>query len=253
VGGCFLGFALAVYQCQGVLPAICVRPRIGNLRRIAAEYRSFALISAPSGIINALGAQAPSAVLPYLYGPAVSGQYSLAMRVLSQPMVFIGQATNQVLWGSTARVFAEDPARLWPLFLRVNALLFAVMAPAFVLTYFGAEIFSLMFGAAWRQAGDFAGVMMIASFLGLAAFGTTALEIYRLNHWMSAWEIVRLLLVAGALAGASLMALSPMLCVAAVTAALAIANATLLGFNALAVWQAKLRAERPGRPEPAQV
>ncbi len=244
VGGYLVGFALAAYQCYRALSEAAARIRLSGIRCVAVEYRSFAIITAPSGIINALGSQLPSMVLPWLYGFAVTGQYSLAQRVLWQPIVFVGQAVYQVFWGNAARLFIEEPARLWPLFLRLNVCLLAVMAPGFVLSWFGAEIFAFVFGPAWEQAGRFAGALVVASFLGLAAQGTTTLEIYRLNHWMSAYEFMRLVLIIGALGAASWMALSPMTCIVAITAAFAMCNVTLFGLNAIAVWRVTLRGER---------
>jgi O-antigen/teichoic acid export membrane protein len=242
IGGYLVGFTLAAYQCYYVLSAAAARICVSGIRYVAAEYRSFAIITAPSGIINALGYQLPSMVLPWLYGLAVTGQYSLAQRVLWQPIVFVGQAVYQVFWGNAARLFTKEPARLWPLFRHLNICLLAVMAPGFVLSWFGAEIFAFVFGSAWEQAGRFAGALVVASFLGLAAQGTTTLEIYRLNHWMSAYEFMRLVLTIGALRAALWIALSPMTCIVAITAVFAMCNATLL--NAIAVWRVTLRGER---------
>ena len=244
IGGYLVGFILAAYHCQHVLLAAAARIRVSGIRYVAAEYRSFAIITAPSGIINALGSQLPSMVLPWLYGLAVTGQYSLAQRVLWQPLVFVGQAVYQVFWGNAARLFVDEPARLWPLFRHLNICLLAAMAPALLLSWFGAEIFAFVFGPAWEQAGRFAGALVLASFVGLAAQATTTLEIYRLNHWMSAYELMRLILIIGALSAASWMAFSPMTCVIVITAAFAICNLTLFGLNAIAIWRVTLRAER---------
>jgi hypothetical protein len=120
-----------------------------------------------------------------------------------------------------------------------------------VLAWFGAEIFIFVFGAGWGQAGRFAGVIVVGSFLGLAAQGTTSLHVYRLNHWMCAWELAQLALVAGALGAAWRMMLSPMACVVAITAAFAIANAILLGLNTVAVRRVALRANRSTAPATA--
>jgi hypothetical protein len=185
----------------------------------------------------------PNVAFQWLFGIAVTGQYSLAQRVLAQPTVLLGQAVNQVFWGAASRLSVQDPARLWPLFLRLNLGLFAAMAPGFVLSWYGAEIFSFVFGPAWAQAGGFAGAMIVASFVGLPAQGTTSLHVYGLNHWMGAWEVLQLLLVAGALLAAAQFELTPAQCVVAVSAALALANAILLGLNALALRLAPRRRQ----------
>ena len=246
VGGYTIGLTLAVYQCRRALLASAARLQPRRMRRVAAEYRAFAIITAPSGVVNAVGSQLPSMILPSLYGLAITGQYSLAQRALGQPTVFVGQAVNQVLWSNAARLVADEPASLWPLFLRLNILLAAVMAPGFVLIWFGPEIFGFVFGAAWRQAGGFAGVLIVASFLGLIAQGTTSLHVYRLNHWMCAWEFVYLVLVIAALAAGAQLSLSPMTCIVALTAALVTAHALLLGLNVRAIRRVKLQSGAGG-------
>jgi O-antigen/teichoic acid export membrane protein len=235
VCGYVLGLALAVYQCRRALLTSAARLHPRRMRRVAAEYRAFAAITAPSGVVNAVGSQLPSMILPSLYGLAITGQYSLAQRALGQPTVFVGQAVNQVFWSNAARLVADEPASLWPLFLRLNLLLATVMAPGFVLIWFGPEIFSFVFGAAWRQAGGFAGVLFVASFLGLIAQGTTSLHVYRLNHWMCAWEFLNLVLVISALSAAVQLSVSPMTCIIALTAALVTAHGLLLGLNVRAI------------------
>jgi lipopolysaccharide exporter len=253
VGGYTLGLALAVYQCRRALVASAARLCLRRMRRVAAEYRTFAMITAPSGVVNAVGSQLPSMILPSLYGLAVTGQYSLAQRALGQPTVFVGQAVNQVFWSNAARLVADEPASLWPLFLRLNILLAIVMVPGFVLMWFGPEIFGFVFGAAWQQAGGFAGVLIVASFLGLIAQGTTSLHVYRLNHWMCAWEIIHLILVIAVLAAAVQFSFSPMTCMVAMTAALVTAHGLLLGLNVRAIRLVNRQAERADHPVQASI
>jgi len=242
IGGYVVGLILASYACSRALLAMAACVHLGGIRQVAAEYRSFAIFTSPAGVINAIGSQLPNLLLPSLYGPAVTGQYSLAQRVLGQPMALVGQAVNQVLWGNAARLLTDEPAGLWPLFVRLNACLLALMLPGLALTWIGAEVFTFIFGPAWGQAGSFAGVMIVASFIGLAAQGTTGLHVYRLNHWMSAWEVVQLVLTVFAFGGALQMSWSPMSCIVAVTAAFAVSNAILLALNAVAVRRLSHRA-----------
>jgi hypothetical protein len=127
------------------------------------------------------------------------------------------------------------------------------MAPGFVLIWFGPEIFDFVFGAAWRPAGGFAGVLIVASFVGLVAQGTTSLHVYRLNHWMCAWEFINLILMIAALAAAAQLSFSPMACIIAITAALVIAHALLLALNAGAIRRVNRQAERADNPVPETI
>jgi O-antigen/teichoic acid export membrane protein len=235
IGGYTIGVLLACYQCRAALRRTSASMRLDRIRRAVAEYRQFAIISAPSGVVNAIGSQLPSVVFPALYGLPATGQFSLARQVLSQPLVFIGQAANEVLWAKTARLVSENPAGLWPLFVQLNSCLFCLMVPGLLLVWFGADLFAFVFGADWALAGSFAGVMVIASFFGLAAQGTTSLHIYRLNHWMCAWEFVQLGLMLAVLGTAVRLSWSAMSCVVALTAALSIAHIVLLVLNGIAV------------------
>ncbi len=238
LAGYIIAITVALTHSRGALFKQLAQTRFARIWHAAIEFRSFAIVTAPSGLINALGSQAPSFVLPMLYGPEVTGQYALANRILSQPMVLVGQAANQVLWGNAARLKTEDPERLWPMFLRLNACLLALMAPGLVLTAFGPQIFGLVFGREWEDAGRFAGIMIVMFVLALPAHGTASLELYRLNHWMSAWEFTRLGLVAAGLGIAAWLSLSAIQCVMVLTGAFAAANALLLCLNGWAVRRA---------------
>jgi O-antigen/teichoic acid export membrane protein len=235
VGGYVLGVLAGATSCRHALSLSMGCLRIPTLRSVAAEYRAFATITAPSNVLNAVGSQLPNLVFPNLYGLAVTGQYSLAQRVLGQPASVVCQAVNQVYWGNAARLLTQDATRLWPLFIRLNAFLLAAMAPIFVLSWVGPQLFSFVFGPAWADAGRYAGLLAIPAFIGLAAQGTTSLHIYRLNHWMGGWEILQLLLAGGALALAAHTGAGPMGCILAVALALAAANIILLVLNAVAL------------------
>jgi O-antigen/teichoic acid export membrane protein len=233
--------AAADLSCGALSKSLATLSR-RSLRRTASEYRAFALLTAPFGMVNLIGAQAPSLVLPWLYGMPLAGQYSLAQRVLAQPAALVGRAVGQVMWGNTPRLYLENPARLWKLFIRISAVLFVLMLPGLLLAPFGGAAFALLFGPAWRQAGHFAGIMIFAEVLGLPALGTSSLTAFRLNHWLSGWEIARALLIAGALWLAWRSAVPATLCVVGIAATHALCYAALFGLNALAIARAKSRA-----------
>lgn len=245
-GGYALGVLRGAWHFREDLAASLRALAPERLRRVAAEYRRFPLVATPSSMVSALSAQVPNLVLPSLYGLAVNGQLSLASRVLWQPAAFVGQAVNQVFWGNAAKLQNEDPRRLWLLFLILNAGLLAGMTPALVLVWWGPDLFAWIFGPAWAQAGQFAGVLVLASFVGLAAHGTESLHIYGLNHWMAAWEVMRLAFIGGSLAASWWLGLSPLACIGALTAGNILANLSLFALNALAILRLRARREQAG-------
>jgi O-antigen/teichoic acid export membrane protein len=244
IGGYLLGAIVGGRRyCNGLPRTI----RVGRIWRVATEYRSFPVVTAPSNVINGIGAQLPSLALPSIYGLPLAGQYALAQRVLAQPTAIVCQAANQVYWGNAAQLFAHEADRLWPIFARLNLVLLVAASPGLLLTFVGPEIFSFVFGADWAEAGRFAGIMFVGSFFGLAAQSTTSLHIYRLNHWMGAWEVLQLILVATVLAVAVFLEFTAIECIVALTAAAATANIALLILNGIAVRHASRRGtERPG-------
>jgi hypothetical protein len=143
--------------------------------------------------------------MPALYGPAVAGQSALAERVVWQPAHLVGAAVSQVFSPDAARLFVDAPERLLHLFIRINFALFIAMLPAVLLLLIGDEIFGFVFGPGWMQAGTFASVFMLAQVLGVPTHSTNCLNVYRRNHWMSAWDIGRLggVALASPLPGAS--------------------------------------------------
>jgi len=252
IGGYGIGLARAAYQSRDAVARSLRTMTSHRLRRVALEYRQFAVLTAPSGVVNGVGRQLPNVALPSLYGLAMAGQWSLANRVLWQPTALLGQAANQVLWGNAARLQTEDPRRLWLMFLIFNACLFAVMTPGLILTWYGEEIFGFVFGPGWEEAGRFAGIIVLSSIVGVAAQATSCLHLYGLNRWMSAWEVARLLTVVGTLLLLWALDLSAIGAVIVVTAAYVVSDAALLGLNVLAVWRIRCRAERTGAAPSSQ-
>lgn len=244
------GIAIATRYCKGALLGCLAGMRSRTLRRTAVDYRAFAIFTAPGGVVNVLGYQIPSLVLPALYGPAIAGQSNLAQRVVGQPAVLLGSAVNQVFWADAARLFAEEPERLWHLFLRMNLILLAVMVPGVALTFFGGDIFAFLFGAPWRQAGTFAGIFVLAEIAGLPAHATTCLHGYGLNSRMSAWDVGRLTLVGAMLFAIWRFGMPPLACVIGMSGAFAAASLVLFALNARAILRRKsiLASHGPNAP-----
>ena len=109
VGGAILADSLAaVFLARGALVqgralfAPCARWPV--LRRMAWEYRQFAVYGCPQNVINALSQGIPVLSLAHYYGAAVAGSYAFGLRLLLAPMNFILTSVRQVLYQRLSRV-----------------------------------------------------------------------------------------------------------------------------------------------------
>lgn len=160
-GGLLLGHAAG----QGVGALTLARPalRAAAGHRVsrhgvwaaARRYRKFPLFSTWSGLFNTLGKQLPPLLFALLFSPVAAGLYALAHRVLAMPMSLIGEAVGKVFFSSAAQ--AHRRGELGPLVAKVHASLAQIaMPPAIVLAIVGPDLFALVFGERWREAGEFA-------------------------------------------------------------------------------------------------
>ncbi|NER23865.1 MAG: oligosaccharide flippase family protein [Symploca sp. SIO1C2] len=133
-----------------------VRPK--TLLSIAWRYRQFPCFSALGGLLNTVGMQLPPVLFTVLFNPAVAGIYALAHRVLSLPMSLVGQAIGNVFLARAAE--ARREGNLAVLVAKVHDKLAEIaMPPALILALIAPELFALIFGTEWREAGIFARLM----------------------------------------------------------------------------------------------
>lgn len=129
------------------------------LKPLAKKYQRFPLLSTWGGLFSILSMQLPVIALSALFGPVITGFYSLGWRVLQTPLTLIGHAVGQVFFaevgqarreGRLAVVVEEGFSRLLPLGCSL-LLPLAVTTP---------EVFSLVFGKTWLTAGIYAQMLI---------------------------------------------------------------------------------------------
>lgn len=136
---------------------------------VIREFRKFPLLSTPSTLINSLSQALPVPLLAAAYSLTISGQFSMAYRVLALPIAVVGAAVADVFHGHLAKLARQNMARARRLFLQVAAALLLLGAlPSIIIVLWGPEIFSFVLGDQWSAAGVIAsGIMpwLLASFV----------------------------------------------------------------------------------------
>ncbi len=123
------------------------------------RYRKFPLVDSWSSFINNFSWQLPSLVLLYYFSETVVGYYSLSSRLILLPMTLLGSALAQVFYQRTAEL-RSDPEKLAKSVELVFKRLAAIgLFPAVVLGIAGPELFGIVFGANWVEAGRYAQIL----------------------------------------------------------------------------------------------
>ena len=128
--------------------------------RASKRYRGFPIFSTWGGAFNMAGTHLPPLLFAASFSASAAGIYMLANRVLSMPMQLIGRAISDVFFSNAAE--ANRNNQLGHLVANIHEKLAQIaMPPTLVLLLAGPELFTLIFGPDWRQAGVFTQWMSI--------------------------------------------------------------------------------------------
>lgn len=131
------------------------RVSVTGILAAARRYRRFPLFSTWTGLFNTAGSQLPPLLLAALFNPVAAGLYALAQRVLGAPMAVIGTAIGGVFLANAAE--ARREGNLAPLVASVHERLAQIAMPAALVILVAApDLFTLVFGERWHDAGHFA-------------------------------------------------------------------------------------------------
>lgn len=133
--------------------------------RLAKRYVRFPLYSSWAAVLNSLGIQLPVLLLSSIYGTEVTGFFGFASKIVALPMTFVGVAVGEVFFSEASSIARIDPKRLLSLSRRlIRKLVLIGIVPFSLLALFGPVLFSIIFGEAWREAGNYARILSLLVF-----------------------------------------------------------------------------------------
>jgi O-antigen/teichoic acid export membrane protein len=176
--------------------------RISRMMRLAVRYRAYPLVSMWGALISLSGLAIPTLFLAQYYGAQGTGWFALVARVLGVPSDLIGLSIAQVYTSEAAKLARSDPKRLMYIFLKTTRrMIYFGFVPCVLFTILAPELFQLIFGHAWREAGVYArylAFMFYAGFINSPVQVT--LNVLERQHAQFIWDISRLLLIVAAMA-----------------------------------------------------
>jgi O-antigen/teichoic acid export membrane protein len=127
--------------------------------KLAKRYRKFPLFTFWSALLNTVSWQLPTFLLTYFVSPTIVGYYALGYLTLRAPISVVGNAIAQVFFQRASEVqkaqgdLSDITA---PLFRWLVAL---GLFPMLLLTVIGKEIFVILFGQTWAEAGIYTQIL----------------------------------------------------------------------------------------------
>lgn len=186
------------------------------------RYRQFPLVLLPSQTVDGAVIFVQSAGLAYLFGASGLGMFFLMRRTLDIPVAFAFRSLSDVFYARLAHDARAAPERVRPFFVRSVLLIaaggFVLGVPAMLISQ---DLFVLVFGSEWRQAGVLAAIMTPASIMNLAVapvarvFALTTRP--HLRYWFSIVNVVGTMISLGAVGLWSLDLVAATACLAATT------------------------------------
>ncbi len=132
----------------------------GRLWPLAARHWRYPAFSTPSGLLQSAIQFLPATLVAVVYGPTAAGWFALAQRLLELPVVLLSNSASAVFLAEVRGLPAIEVRRL---FLRTagrfTVLGLLGMAPLLLL---GPQLFALLFGEPWRDAGSVLQCLLLA-------------------------------------------------------------------------------------------
>lgn len=135
-----------------------------NIKR----YKDFPIYNMPTYLLITFGNQAPIIFLTLFYGSKVVGLFGLAYTIVKLPMNLIGNSVGDVFFAEAASIGRENPKQLKRLSNKLlNKLIIIGVFPLLTLLVAGPQLFSIVFGEHWYQAGEYARIIAVMLFFTL--------------------------------------------------------------------------------------
>lgn len=133
-----------------------------EIGQVLKKYRKFPFFILPTNVLARLTAEIPVLMLFTYFSDSVVGQYALGLRMLNLPMSLIGNSVGEVYYQRESGKEKRDITLLNNLFKR---LVLIGIFPFMLLGVVGEELFALIFGADWGEAGVFVQFLSIMIFV----------------------------------------------------------------------------------------
>lgn len=171
-GGQLIGLAAGLWVARALLspPAARVALKLDtDQRRYLRKHQAFWRFSLPSSLLNALVGQLPLFIIGFKHGALAAGLFALTQRVVAAPISLLASSVLEVFKRQSVHDFQTVGNCEQAYLATFKALALLALGPSLVLLLFAPELFAIVFGQAWRPAGELARILAPLCFLNFIA------------------------------------------------------------------------------------
>jgi O-antigen/teichoic acid export membrane protein len=127
---------------------------LSNVKALAIRHRRYPLLSAPGALLSSLDSNATPLLFAHFFGATITGYFALGHRLLAIPFFLVGTSAQRVF--APAAAAARREGRLaQETELTYRRILMLVLPMVLLLVVSAPELFSVVLGTKWHEAGVF--------------------------------------------------------------------------------------------------
>lgn len=171
------------------------KPNFQRVKFVLYKYRDFALFRTPQLIINAFSQSAPVLILAFYFNSKIVGFYALARFALAIPISLLGKSVVSVFYPHFNKLYLSGKPSFSLLKNSTLNLALIGLVPFGLVFGWGNELFSIVFGSEWGEAGGFASYLSLWLFFALVNLpAVSIIPVLRCQKWYLVYELISLLL-----------------------------------------------------------
>lgn len=183
LGSLITGIYLAVRTTRTDWRLISGSVRWKEMKRGMTRYQKFPRYDLWGTLLSLVAWQIPQWSLAFFFSSTILGYYSMGMRLLQIPIRIVGQAIGQSVYPSLTEALAQgELAQVTGTAFRrlVNLTLFPMVA----LTIGGRDLFGVVFGPGWEEAGVYVQILGIWVFFWFISFPLNSVfSVLEIQEW----------------------------------------------------------------------
>ena len=158
LGGVVSAGALAIQVWRDDKRLFAAHVRWREIVHMFFRFRKFPLIDSWGGLLNSISWQLPALMLSSFFSITVVGFYALVMTVIKSPLNMVSGAIAQVFFQQACEEKMKKSSGALVERLMDKLMLIGVL-PTVVLAISGEEIFGILFGQRWSEAGRYSQIL----------------------------------------------------------------------------------------------